>query len=72
MNYQEFKNKLKECQLNIREFSDLTGINSNGISYNWKKVDTIPKWAETWLDNYQKAQLIDDIKSKLCSDNSNN
>jgi hypothetical protein len=72
MDYQEFKNKLKECKLNIKEFANLTGLNPDSISNSWKKVDKIPKWAETWLDNYQKAQLIDDIKSKLCSDNSNN
>lgn len=72
MNYQEFKNKLKECKLNIKEFANLTGLNEKTIPITWKSKNEIPKWAKTWLDNYQKAQLIDDLKSKLCSDNSNN
>ena len=71
MNYQKFKNKLKECNLTIKEFATITGLNPDSISANWKKANETPKWAETWLDNYIKAKIIDDIKEKVCPDNSN-
>ncbi len=66
MNYQEFKNKLKECKLTIKEFAKMTGLNPDSISANWKNNNEVPKWAETWLDNYIKAKIIDDIKEKVC------
>ncbi len=72
MNYQEFKKKLKECNLTIKEFANFTGINNTTISTTWKSKNEVPKWAVTWLDNYQKAKIIDDIKDKVCPDNSNN
>jgi len=66
MDYQEFKNKLKICGLTIKEFSNMTGINNTTISTTWKSKNEVPKWAVTWLDNYQKAKIIDDIKEKVC------
>ena len=66
MNYQEFKNKLKECKLTIKEFAKITGLNEKSISSKWKSKNEVPKWAETWLDNYIKAKIIDDIKEKVC------
>ena len=66
MNYEEFKKKLKECNLSIKEFAKMTGLNNTTISTTWKSKDEVPKWAETWLDNYIKAKIIDDIKEKVC------
>jgi len=66
MNYQEFKNKLKECKLTIKEFANLTGFNNTTISTTWKSKNSVPKWAVTWLENYQKAQIVEDIKNKIC------
>lgn len=66
MNYQEFKNKLKECKLTIKEFANITGLNEKSISGNWKKAGKIPKWVDVFLENYQKAQIIDDFKNKIC------
>jgi len=66
MNYQEFKNKLKECKLTIKEFANLTGLNEKTIPITWKSKNSVPKWAVTWLENYQKAQIVEDIKNKIC------
>jgi len=66
MNYQEFKNKLKECKLTIKEFANLTGLNEKSISGNWKKANETPKWVDVFLENYQKAQIVEDIKNKIC------
>jgi len=66
MDYQSFKNTLKKCNLTIKEFANMCGLNEKSISANWKKADEVPKWVETWLDNYIKAKIIDDIKEKVC------
>ena len=50
----------------------MTGLNEKTIPITWKSKNEVPKWAVTWLDNYQKAKIIDDIKEKVCPDNSNN
>jgi len=66
MNYEEFKKQLKKSNLTIKEFANICGLNPDSISANWKKANEIPKWAVTWLENYQKAKIIDDIKEKVC------
>jgi len=71
MNYEEFKKKLKICKLTIKEFANMTGFNPDSISANWKKADGVPKWAVTWLENYQKAQIVEDIKNKICPNTPN-
>ncbi len=71
MNYEEFKKKLKKCNLTIKKFANMTGLNPDSISGNWKKANETPKWVDVFLDNYQKAKIIDDIKTKICTDNSN-
>jgi len=66
MNYQEFKNKLKECKLTIKEFANMCGLNEKTIPITWKSKNETPKWVDAFLDNYQKAKIIDDIKEKVC------
>jgi len=69
MNYEEFKKQLKKCNLTIKEFANICGLNPDSISGNWKKANETPKWVDAFLDNYQKAKIIDDIKEKVCPDN---
>ena len=66
MNYEEFKNKLKECNLSIKEFAKMTGLNNTTISTTWKSKNEVPKWAETWLDNYIKAKRFETAQKLLC------
>ena len=72
MNYEKFKKKLKECNLTIKEFANICGLNEKSISGNWKKANETPKWVDAFLENYIKAKIIDDIKEKVCPNNSNN
>jgi len=72
MDYQEFKNKLKECKLTIKEFAKICGLNEKSISSKWKSKNETPKWVNAFLENYIKAKIIDDIKEKVCPNNSNN
>jgi hypothetical protein len=66
MTYDEFKKTLKKCDLTIKEFANMCGLNPDSISANWKKANETPKWVDAFLSNYQKAKIIDDIKEKVC------
>ncbi len=68
MDYQTFKNKLKECGLTIKEFANICGINDKTISGKWKKANETPRWVDTWLDNYIKAKRFENAKKALCDD----
>ena len=66
MTYDEFKKTLKKCDLTIKEFANMCGLNPDSISANLKKANETPKWVDAFLSNYQKAKIIDDIKEKVC------
>jgi len=71
MDYQSFKNTLKKCNLTIKEFANICGLNEKSISANWKKANEVPKWVETWLDNYIKAKTLDNVKDVICKGDNN-
>jgi protoheme ferro-lyase len=66
MTYEEFKNMLKKCDLSIKKFSQMCGLHHNSISTTWKSKNEVPKWVETWLDNYIKAKTLDNVKDVIC------
>ena len=72
MDYQTFKTKLKECNLNIKQFAEICDLNPNAISINWRSKNETPKWVDTWLDNYQKAKTLDNLKTIICDDTPRN
>ena len=72
MDYQSFKNKLKECNLNIKQFAEICGLNPKSISITWKSKNETPKWVDSWLENYLLNQKINDIKTIICDDTPQN
>lgn len=68
MDFQTFKNTLKRCNLTIKEFANICGLNPNSISTTWKSKDEVPQWVESWLENYIKSQTLDSVKDVICSD----
>lgn len=63
MTGKEFNDRLKKLGLNVSEFADLTGLTKDAI-YSWSRNDkTTPEWVKSWLDNYEKALLLDNIKN---------
>ena len=70
MDFQTFKIRLKSCNLTIKEFADMCGLNPKSISGNWKREDKVPKWVETWLDNYIKAKTLESVKDVICDNSS--
>ena len=71
MDYQTFKNKLKECNLTIKEFAEICGVNPANISGNWKKSDTIPKWAEALIECLADNRALEIIRDKICKSSNN-
>ena len=68
MNYQDFKNKLKECGLTIKKFAEICGLSADSISVSWREKGKTPKWVDVFLDNYLIAKNIDEFCEKFCSD----
>ena len=72
MDYQTFKTKLKECNLNIKEFAEICGLNPKSISITWKSKNETPKWVEVLLDNYITSQSLNEFCEKFCKKNNPN
>jgi hypothetical protein len=60
MNKEEFKELLKEANLTKKEFSEILNINLGSMN-NWGSSQAIPYWVDSWLHNYKKAKISDDI-----------
>ena len=66
MDFQTFKETLKKCNLTIKEFADICGLNPKSISGNWKRENKVPQWVEPFLHNYIKAKALDSVKDVIC------
>ena len=71
MDYQTFKKRLKECNLTIKEFAEICGVNPNSISTTWKKSNTIPKWAEALIECLVDNKALEIVKDKICKGSNN-
>jgi ParB/RepB/Spo0J family partition protein len=67
----EFNKLLKKAGLSKKEFSNITNISYNTITGWGSSNKIIPNWVKPFIDNYQKAKIVDDIKTKICSNNFN-
>ena len=67
MDYQSFKTKLKECNLTIKQFSEMCGLHPKTISNNWTSKNETPKWVDVLLDNYIKTKSLDEFCEKFCN-----
>ncbi len=60
MNKKEFNLTLKQTGLSQKKFADILGIASQTVN-SWGTTQNIPYWVESWLDNYAKAKLADEV-----------
>ncbi|WP_139471154.1 hypothetical protein [Campylobacter armoricus] len=60
----EFEKKLNELKLTKKEFANIVGANYNGI-VNWNAKGETPKWVDSWLLNYEKAKVLDEISKSI-------
>ncbi len=60
MNKNIFIKLLKEVGLSKKEFASLSKVSYGTVS-NWSEDRPIPDWVESWLQNYRKAKISDEI-----------
>ncbi len=63
MNYEEFKTKLDEHSLSLKDFAELTNISYSGVN-KWKYSE-IPGWVDSWFKLYDENKKISFIKNDI-------
>ncbi|HEB9423208.1 TPA: hypothetical protein RZK55_000999 [Campylobacter jejuni] len=64
MDIETFEKKLNELELTKKEFANLVGAVYNGV-INWNAKGETPKWVDSWLINYEKAKVLDEISKSI-------
>ncbi|EAH4950574.1 hypothetical protein ACS18H_001352 [Campylobacter coli] len=64
MDIETFEKKLNELELTKKEFANMVGAVYNGV-INWNAKGETPKWVDTWLINYEKAKVLDEISKSI-------
>ncbi|EIJ4040965.1 hypothetical protein K9T45_000752 [Campylobacter jejuni] len=64
MNIETFEKKLNELELTKKEFANMVGAVYNGV-INWNAKGETPKWVDSWLINYEKAKVLDEISKSI-------
>ena len=60
MTYEEFEELLKKLNINKKEFAGLVEMSYQTIM-NWNNTNNVPKWVKSWLENYIKAKMSDEV-----------
>jgi Trp operon repressor len=61
----EFEALLQKAELTKKQLSDSIGVAYSTIT-NWgTKVAPVPKWVDSWIENYIKAQKYDTVHELL-------
>ncbi|MCX2717803.1 hypothetical protein OQH61_08670 [Helicobacter sp. MIT 21-1697] len=60
----DFEHKLEQLGLSKKEFTTLVGMPYQTLM-NWKQKEQTPVWVDSWLENYAKAKILDDISQVL-------
>ncbi|EAJ9113682.1 hypothetical protein FWZ85_01240 [Campylobacter jejuni] len=64
MDIETFEKKLNELELTKKEFANMVGAVYNGV-VNWNAKGETPKWVDSWLINYEKAKVLDEISKSI-------
>jgi len=64
MKYTEFDKKCQELGISKRKFAEMTGKSYSAVT-NWSQAAELPAWVDSWLENYRKARLLDEIAAKF-------
>lgn len=60
MNKEELDKLLKQAKFTKKEFAQTLGVAQQTVNC-WGTTQNIPYWVESWLQNYIKAKISDDI-----------
>lgn len=64
MDIETFEKKLNELELTKKEFANMVGAVYNGV-INWNVKGETPKWVDSWICNYEKAKVLDEISKSI-------
>ncbi|EPC9498552.1 hypothetical protein ACR3TS_001742 [Campylobacter coli] len=64
MDIETFEKKLNQLELTKKEFANMVGAVYNGV-INWNAKGETPKWVDSWLINYEKAKVLDEISKSI-------
>jgi predicted transcriptional regulator len=62
---EEFDDTLKKVNLNRKEFATAANISYNTIN-NWNNTTKpVPNWVNSWLKNYEKSMILNNIITSI-------
>lgn len=64
MNNIEFEQKLEQLGLSKKDFTTIIGMPYQTLM-NWKQKNETPAWVKSWLDNYAKAKILENIADSI-------
>ncbi|EAI4070125.1 XRE family transcriptional regulator [Campylobacter jejuni] len=64
MDRNEFNSLLKQANLTKKEFSQIIGMQYSSVN-NWGSSQDFPRWVKSWLQNYKKAKVLDEISKSI-------
>lgn len=64
MDRNKFNSLLKQANLTKKQLAEIIGMQYSSVN-NWGSSQEFPKWVESWLQNYIKAQTYEEVKDKL-------
>ena len=64
MTYDEFKLKLKEHNLDLKEFGEHVGMKYSGIT-KWNLTPTVPLWVDRYFELYEENKKLNKFKTML-------
>ena len=74
MNFEELKKQLSKNNLNLKKFSQLSGISYNTCT-KWGKDDRpVSDWVESWLTLYvenQRLKVLENMIKEMCERSNN-
>lgn len=60
MNKEELNELLKQANLTKKELADITNLAHSTVN-NWGSGQNVPHWVKSWLENYIKAKMSDEV-----------
>lgn len=66
MDYKKFEEVLKRNNLNKKDFSEITNLSYQTIM-NWSRNNNVPSWFDSWIENFEEAQIYKELKEKVLS-----
>lgn len=64
MELEDFKNKLEEVNLNLKDFSELVNIPYSTVT-KYGRSTPVPTWVEPFLNIYIQNQKLESIKQEI-------